>query len=54
MRGLLGRYLSQAVDVPVEDQFVCMDADTEKDLSRLKEEFLKQSLAKDRKNNVDM
>lgn len=41
MRGLLGTYLSQAVDVSVEDQFVCMDADTEKDLARLKDEFLK-------------
>lgn len=40
MRGLLRRYTDKALAVPVEDQFITIDADTREDVLHLREQFL--------------
>ena len=42
LRGLLSKYDSQSISVPVEDPFVRMDVDTQEDVLRLKKELLRQ------------
>ena len=42
MRGFLKRYEDQSIIVPVDDPFILMDIDTQKDLSSIKKELNKR------------
>ena len=43
LRALLKKHQNRARNVLVEDPFILLDVDTQEDLTRLKEQYLKQS-----------